>query len=86
MDGKRLEAYEVLEQKRLEGIQSDGTLLRHKRAEQGSYLSKMMMKTKYLQWDSGHRRRTAQDFRIFWNTPCCADREIFRLRIRSLSW
>nr|WP_288722496.1 insulinase family protein [uncultured Sellimonas sp.] len=32
MDGKRLEAYEVLEQKRLEGIQSDGTLLRHKKS------------------------------------------------------
>lgn len=32
MDENRLQAYEIIDRKRLEGIQSDGTLLRHKKS------------------------------------------------------
>ena len=70
--------YELIQQKELKDLKSEGYLLRHKKSGARVLLMEMMMKIRCLRLDFALLRRTVQDFRIFWSIRCCADRKIFR--------
>ena len=86
METKRLQAYELMQEQELKGIQSKGYLLRHKKSGARIVLIENEDENKVFPWGLERLRRTVQDFHISWNIRCFAGQENFRPKIRSWSW
>ena len=73
-----LSAYELLDKKNIEELNSTGYLLRHKKTGARVALMENDDENKDLISDFVHRLLTVPVCRILWSIPCCVVPEIFR--------
>ncbi len=75
---ENLNAYEIIEKRKISDLNSDGYILKHKKT--GAYITLLLMmtKTRCFISDSVRPRRTARGLPIFWNIPFCAAPGTFR--------
>ena len=78
MDFSKLTAYEVIEQKTLNDLKSEGALLEHKKS--GARILLISNDDDNKVFDIAFRTPTTE-FRILWSILCCVALRNFRLRI-----
>ena len=84
-----LKAYEIIEKRKVDDLNSEGYLLKHKKTGARVFLLSNdddKKKTKYFQLASVRRLMTAQDFRIYWSIPYCVVLKSFLQRTHSWNW
>ena len=81
MTVKDLKSYQILNEKHVKELNSDGILLEHKKTGARVFLLSTM-RTRYFASDSVPRHLTARVCRISWSTAFCAVRRNFQSRIR----
>ena len=82
---KQLQPYQVLQERRMEELKSDGYLLEHKSPVPELSFYPTRMTTKYSVSGLEHLRVTIQVYLIFWSIPYCAGPRSFLQRTPSWS-
>lgn len=78
---ENLEAYQVVERRKISDLNSEGYILKHKKTNAAVTLLLMMMKTRCFTLDFVHRLKTVPVLPTFWSIPYFAAQRIFRLKI-----